>query len=354
MSSHASSPPSLGLPRNVSPTWRDERRHPVVLPEVEAPSLEGLSVTLPAPQGFTAEQVQERFLELARPHATEHYRYPTERIAWGDEVLLNLAGYSQGHLIPFSLRTDVWLPVRPDPLLPGLYEALVGRSPGEGLAVELTLPVDYPVESLRGTPARFVLHIQAACEVTYPDLESPEFLQAFGRGNTLAETMRAVVRQMEDEAARLLLLQAQRQVLDTVASRTRVELPSELVDEEIRRRWSASEGLSASELQFNGPEREESLSTWLKDANTRAEVEQRLRISLALGAICKRDGLTLTPQVVEKVLRDEAHAAGLTMEEVADALRAEPRSLARIDQVAWHLMAVDHVMSRARIHIEGA
>ena len=166
--------------------------------------------------------------------------------------------------------------------------------------------------------------------------------------------MRAVVRQMEDEAAQLLLLQAQQQVLNEVASRTRVELPPELVDEEIRRRWSASEGRSASELQFNGQEQEESLATWLQDADIRAEVEQRLRISLALGAICKRDGLTLTPRAVEKVLRDEAHAAGLTIGEVADALRAEPRHLARIDQVAWHLMAVDHVMSRADIRIEGA
>ncbi|WP_375766467.1 peptidylprolyl isomerase [Archangium gephyra] len=354
MSSHPSSAPSFGMPRNFSPTWRDERSHPIVLPEVEAPSLDGLSVTLPAPQGFTAEQVQERFLELARPHATELYRYPTEPIVWGDEALLNLAGYSQGHLIPFSLRTDVWLPVRPDPLLPGLYEALVGRLPGEGLVVDLTLPADYPVESLRGTPARFVVHIQAAREVTYPDLESPRFLEALGRGHTLQEAMRDVVRQMEDEAAQLLLVQAQQQVLNEVASRTRVEIPAALVDEEIRRRWSASEGRSASELQFTGPEQEESLATWLKDADTRAEVEQRLRISLALGAICKRDGLTLTPQVVEKVLRDQAHAAGLTIGEVADALRAEPRNLARIDQVAWHLMAVDHVMSRARIQIEGA
>ncbi|HEX5751452.1 MAG TPA: peptidylprolyl isomerase [Archangium sp.] len=353
MNSHTSSPQSFGLPR-ISPTWRDERSHPVVLPQVEAPSLEGLSVTLPSPQGFTSEQVQERFLELARPHATEHHRYPTEHIAWGDEVLLNIAGYSQGHLIPFSLRTGEWLPVQPDPLLPGLYETLVGRSPGEGLVVEVTLPAEYPVESLRGTPARFVLQVQAAREVRYPDFESEAFLMAFGRGHTLQEAMRDVVRQMEDEAAQLLLVQAQQQVLNQVAARTRVEIPRELVDEEIRRRWSTSEGRSASELQFNGPEREESLGAWLKDVDTRAEVEHRLRISLALGAICKRDGLTLTPQVVEKVLRDQAHAAGLTMDELADALRAEPRNLARIDQVAWHLMAVDHVMRRARIQFEGA
>lgn len=244
MSTHALRSPSSGLPRSAA----SEPAHLVVLPEVEAPSLEGLSVTLPAPRGFSAEQVQERFLELARAHATERYRYPGEQISWGDEVLLDLAGYSQGRLMPFSLRTEVWLSVRAEPLLPGLYEALVGRSPGEGLAVDLTVPESYPVESLRGIPARFVVHIRAARQVTYPDLESAGFLQAFGRGGTLREAMHGVVRQMEDEA----------------------------------------------------------------------------------------------------------DAAGLTLEAVADALRTEPEQLARIDQVAWHLMTVDHVMSRASIHIEAS
>ena len=164
----------MDSPRYSSTLWRDEKRQPVVLPEVEAPSLEGLSVTLPAPQGFTAEQVQERFLELARPHATELYRYPTEQITWGDEVLLNLAGYTQGRLIPFSLRTEEWLPVRPDSLLPGLYEALVGRSPGEGLVVDLTLPAEYPVESLRGAPARFVVQHPGRARGDVPGPGEPE------------------------------------------------------------------------------------------------------------------------------------------------------------------------------------
>ena len=92
-----------------------------------------------------------------RSFATERARLPTEEIAWADEVLLNLAGYCEGRLIPFSVKTDVWLPLEPEPLLPGLYEAIVGQVPTEGLVVDLTLPSDYPVESLPGAPARFLV-----------------------------------------------------------------------------------------------------------------------------------------------------------------------------------------------------
>jgi len=324
------------------------------LPQVKAPSLEGLSITIPAPEGFTAEEVQQRFLELARPHATERYRYPTERVAWRDEVLLSIAGYSNGRLIPFSVRKEVWLPLEPEPLLPGLYEALVGHSPNEGVVVDLTLPEAYPAEALRGTPARFLVHIHAAREVTYPDLESPAFLRALGRGGTLQEATRSIVQQMEQEHAQVLALQARQRVLEEVASRTQVRIPAELIDQEIRQRWSASEGLTVRELDFSEEEQQESLHTWLHDARTRSEVEQRLRLGLALGAICQRDGLTLTPERVEQLLQEQADASGVSLEEVVESLRAEPQHLARIDQMAWHLLAVDHVMSRAQIRFERA
>lgn len=342
------------IPLYVSPAKRAAQGQPVQLPQVEAPSLEGLAVTVPAPEGFTAEEVRERFLELARPFATERARLPTEEICWGDEVLLNLAGYSEGRLIPFSVKTDVWLPLEPEPLLPGLYEAIVGQVPTEGLVVDITLPDDYPVESLRGAPARFLVHIQAAREVEYPDLESPEFLEAFGRGKTLEEATRSVVEQMKEEATQLLLLEARQQVLSEVALRTQVEIPPELVDEEIRRRWGATEGVSVAELEFSDEEQEESLNTWLQDESTRQEVEMRLRIALALGAIVKSEGLKLTPAHVEKLLRDEAESQGLAPAEVAAALKADPQAQVRIEQTAWHLMAVDHVMKKAKIEFEGA
>lgn len=344
----------LEVPLYVPPAKQAAQGQPVELPPVQAPSLEGLAVKVPAPEGFTADEVKERFLELARPFAAERPRLPTEPIAWGDEVLLNLAGYSNGKLIPFSVKTDTWLPMEPEPLLPGLYEAIVGQVPTEGLVVDITLPDNYPVESLRGTSARFLVHIQAAREVNYPNLENPEFLQAFGRGKTIEEATQSVVAQMTEEHSQLLLLQAQQLVLAEVARRTQVEIPRELVDEEIRRRWGASEGPSVQELNFSDEEQEESLNGWLQDEGLRQEVELRLRIALALGAIVKRDKLQLTPAHVEKLLREEAESQGLSPAEVAASLKAEPQQQARIEQVAWHMLAVDYVMKKAKIEFEGA
>jgi trigger factor len=341
---------SISVPLLSSPLAQEDVSVLSALPRVEAPSLENLCVTLRPPEAFTPDQVQARFLELARALATERLRYPSEKVAWGDEVMFDIAGYSRGQLIPFSVRTGEWAKLESEPLLPGLYEALVGRSPREKVAVDITLPTDYPVESLRGAPARFVVQLWGAREVTYPKLDSPSFLKAFGAAS-LADAMKKVVRQMEAEAKQLLLSQVQRQVLATVAARTRVTVPAHLVDEEIHRRWSASEGKSLTKLGFDEAHQDASLQGWLQDPHTRAEVELRLRIALALGAICKRDKLVPTTQRVQKLIQDEAQAAGLPLHEVMAALKAEPQNLVRIDQMAWHLTAVDHVMSRAKVQV---
>ena len=338
------------VPLYAPPARRAEQGRAVELPRVEAPSLEGLTATLPAPEELTLERVQARFSELARPLATERAREYGERLQWGDEVLLNLVGYRRdGRILPFSVKTELWAVLQPEPMLPGLYESLVNQVPGEGLVVQVPLPDTYPVESLRGELARFLVHIQAAREVKYPHLPSPEFLQAFGRGSTPEEATRGVMEQMVREQREQARLQAQRQVLDEVARRTQVRLGDALIDEEIRRRWGASEGQAMLALELSDAEQEQALEGWLRDPATRAEAEQRLRIGLALGAIREREGLTLTPERVRELVRQGAEAEGLTLEEVSQSLRDDPQNQARLEQMALHLMTVEHVMSKARI-----
>ena len=332
-----------------------EMNPPPALPQVEPPSLEGLSVTMPAPAGFTAEEVQQRFLELARPLAHERERGATEQVAWGDEVLLSIAGYIDGRLIPFSVRHQEWVKLEPEPTLPGLYEALVGYPPNkEGGAVDIVLPETYPVEALRGASARFLVAIHAAREVKYPDLESPQFLQAFGRGATLEAATRDVAEQLKRERAQTLVYEAGQRVLEEVASRTQVRVPDALIDEEIRLSWEKSEGAAVRALEFSEEETEQSLRAWLQDARTREQVELRLRVGLALGAICQRDGLVLTPELLEEFLAEQATHLGSSPEALAQSLSQEPQHMATIGQHAWHLLAVSHVLGQAKIHFERA
>jgi trigger factor len=335
------------------PVTPAEHSGPVSLPAVKAPSTEGIEVTVPAPPPLAEDELIRRFHELARSLAEVRTRQQGEEVAMGDDVQLDIIGYSNGHLIPFSIRTGYWMELAPQEMLPGFADAIVGSAVGDCLKIDLVLPAEYPVEALRGQPATFLVDLMGAREVKMPDTDSAEFLLKLGRGPTHEEVMESIADELLDEQADVLWLDAQNMVLDELASRTQVEIPAALVDEEIRRRWMAAEGQAVTEKEFSAEEKQEALDLWRKDPATRAEVERRLRISLALKAVAERDGLKLEPQKTFELLENQVAAFGLTAAQLREAL-VDPQAAGQLKDAAWHLMAVEYVMGKAKVHFEGA
>jgi trigger factor len=335
------------------PVAPSETGVPVSLPPVKAPSTEGIEVTVPAPPPLAEDDLIRRFHELARSHAEVRTRQQGEEVAMGDDVQLDIIGYSNGQLIPFSIRTGYWMELAPQEMLPGFADAIVGSAVGDSLKIDLVLPAEYPVEALGGQPATFLVDLMGAREVKMPDTDSAEFLLKLGRGPTHEEVMEAIADELLDEQADVLWLDAQNMVLDELASRTQVEIPAALVDEEIRRRWMAAEGQAVMEKEFSAEEKQEALDLWRKDPATRAEVERRLRVSLALKAVAERDGLKLEPAKTFELLENQVAAFGLTSAQLREAL-VDPQAAGQLKDVAWHLMAVEHVMAKAKVHFEGA
>ncbi len=346
-------------PAGATPTARLIQRLPVStgtvanLPPVKAPSLEGLSITVPAPDDLTQDEVLERFHELARAHAEVRPREEGEPIALGDDVQLDILGYAQGRLIPFSVRIGHWMELAPQPMLPGFAEVLSEADVGDSVEVGIVLPQDYPAEHLRGLPARFLVDIRAAREVRMPDTDSDELLRALGRGATHDEVVASIVDELEGELADLLWVDARDLVLDELVARAEVQVPPALVDEEIRRRWSQAEGEALTLKNFSLEEQQEALDGWLQHPGIRADAERRLKISLVLKAIAERDRLKLEPNQVLEVLEEPSAAFGISSAQLRASL-ADPATAAQLRDVAWHLFVVEHVMRHAQVRFEGA
>jgi trigger factor len=353
--------PAKAAPPVVAPVEQLVQRLPITtgvntrphLPDVKAPSLEGLEVTVPAGEDLTEDDLLERFHELARAHAEVRERAEGEPLSMGDEVRLDILGYANGRLIPFSTRLGHWMELAPQVMLPGFAEVIAEANVGDSLQVGITLPDDYPVESLRGMPARFLVDVRAAREVRMPDTESDEFLRVLGRGATHDEVVASIVDELEGERADLLWMDAQNLVLDTLVARTDVKVPEALVHEEIRRRWSQAEGEALALKNFSLEEQQEALDGWLHHPGIRDDVERRLKIALVLRAIAARDKLQLTSDKVRELLEGPSAAFGITPQQLNESL-ADPTTSAQMTDVAWHLLAVEHVMSQAKVRFEGA
>ncbi|MEW5852505.1 MAG: peptidylprolyl isomerase [Myxococcota bacterium] len=332
-----------------APALQSAPDQPVALPEVEAPSLEGLEVTVPAPEPISSDELLERWLQIRRRHAQTRDRAEGEPLAAGDEALVDIMAYVGGRILPFSTRADVWLPLDPDPLLPGLSEGLVGLAVGKSKVVPVLIPQSYPAVNMRGQNAVFAVTIKAARQVTLPDETSPDFLQQLNRGATMDEVMDSIRDELEEEKAEELHDLGKNMVLDQLVSRTNVTVPDKLVDEEIRRRWTQSEGKALAARGLTFQEQEEALKGWLSDDTTRADARRRVAIALVLGAVAKRDGL-LEQASLDEFMSSYAEETGLPRAEVEEAFKND----AALRAQAAHIVAVEHVLTQARINFEGA
>ena len=147
-----------------------------------------------------------------------------------------------------------------------------------------------------------------------------------------------------DEAERA----ARDRVLDVLAERTGVEVPRALVDEEIRRRWAEAERPILERKSFEANELQQALEAWLTDPLTRADATRRLKISLVLAAIAKRDQLQPQREALDAVAGLLTGPAKLSREQLNEVFQNDPEARERLANVLMQLTAIDHVMSKVK------
>jgi trigger factor len=340
-------------PLKISPVGLVDDGLNTPLPNVVAPSLDGLEVHVPRPERVSEAQLEEAFADLQRAAATRVTRKPGEAVAMGDELTIDTLGYSAKKLIPFSARFNLKLELAPQKQLPGFAEAIAGENVGDNLEITVNLPADYPVASLRGRSASFLVSIRGAEALTLPDVSKPEGLKRLGKGDTLEKVMAALHEELEVELAQELVLQGQALLFDALLARAKVEVPRALVDAELKRRWVAAEGRLMMERNFTVPQQNEAMQGWLDDPASRADCERRLAISLVLGAIADQEKLSPTQDDVVRLLSSAAAGFGFTPDQVLAALKENKEQTTKLVRTAYHLFAVEYVMGRANIHFDG-
>ncbi|QSQ26899.1 peptidylprolyl isomerase [Pyxidicoccus parkwayensis] len=321
----------------------------VTLPSVAAPSLDGLQVEAVAPAPVTEEDLLERLEDLVSERSPHRERSLGEEVESGDIVLLDVMGYAHGALIPFSVRADWRARVSEDPLLPGFFESLEGAEVGLSMDVRLQLPDSYPVESLRGATARFLVDVKAAYEPQPVDFDSPDLLSGLGLGNTLEETLELIAETLAEEREAEARRELRDRVLDALVERTDVVVPETLIDQEIRLRWLEQEQPVLASRNFTLDEMEEAWQGWRTDAATRLDAEWRLRGAVALRAIIEQDDVRPEPEDVEAIRDALAERMGASPEELQAQFESNQVLADRFEHLVMHGTALDYVLSKVTL-----
>lgn len=335
----------------MQPLARSLETKAVPLPDVVAPSLEGLEIHVQSPPPVSQDELVARLHDLLYQAGDKRRREPDEAVQLGDEVDIDVLGYAAGKLIPFSARTLV-MELAPLPMLPGLAEGIAGFKVGGGGIVSVRLPDNYPATGLAGLPARFVVDVKAAWEVHPADPADPEQLKKLGLGDTLDAVMDNLAAAIDDEKGQALLIAAAERTLDALAARVTEEIPGEIVNEEIVRQWGGIEGQFLASKGFSDDELREALERWQTDGVTRAEAINRIKAALALKAIAERDGLTVEQEDARDFVRHVFEDTDFKPSAVKNALRTDRTAARAAILTAFQLKVIEHVMAHTRVVVD--
>ncbi|GBD12810.1 Trigger factor [bacterium HR24] len=235
---------------------------------------------------------------------------PVDRpVQWGDIVRLDVRVQADGRTLAEEEDVELRLREGSELLLPGLAEGIVGMAKGEERSFELTVPEDYPRRELAGRTARAFVRVHEVKEERLPDLDD-EFARQVGEGFPDLASLR---RRLEDDIR-------QRREQELEAS-YRLQAVDALVEAAERIDYppvlleQEMERLLRDEARAAGRDVDRYLEQLRRtpeelQAELRPRAEERLRRSLALSKLAELEDIQVTDEEVQAEIEAIVASAG--------------------------------------------
>ena len=314
-----------------------------VLPEIAAPSVDGLKL-----ERLTVEVSESQVDEAIERIAAGQKRYndaPEGTVAAdGDQLIIDFAGSLDG--VPFDGGTaaDQPLELGAGRFIPGFEEQLVGVKTGDERTITVTFPADYPAENLAGKDAQFAITVKAvkqAAEFAADD----DFAKSLGLEGI--DQLRGLIRgQIEQETAGLTRTAMKRSLLDQLAAGHDFAVPPSMVEAEFAQIWQqlTSEAAKEEDPAAAIAEIEAEKDDYRKIA------ERRVRLGLLLSEIGQANGVQVTAQEMEMLMRQAAQQyREQDRQRFIDYIRSDALAAAQLRAPLYEDKVVDFLFDKAEV-----
>ncbi|HOW44030.1 MAG TPA: trigger factor [Candidatus Aminicenantes bacterium] len=267
-----------------------------VLPDFELPDLEKLRVELPAAslkaEPFDEAAQLERVLEAHKRSQPVSGRAAVA----GDLAQLQVQSRDVASKRKWPRQETYFLLEAGKPSeIPGLVEALLGKSAGESLALTVRHPADAAKKAWAGKEIEHQVEIKALFELKKPELNE-EFLKSLGMKSAeeLAGRLRQDFEHHQEHRREEAVLEG---IYDKLLEAVSFPVPRSLQEQEVARRLSQARQVPAFQDDGEKARFKELLF---------AQAEKAVRLSLILDKVRERFSLAVAPADLEK---EYAHLA---------------------------------------------
>ncbi len=271
-----------------------------VPPKINLGEYSGLSIkaeeTQPDPEAV------DKFLETRRGEQSTLIPVESRPAQMGDVAVVDYTGRFVGEgeestEISGAQATDFQIELGEGRFFDDIVRGIVGMSPGETKEVPVTFPQDYPREDLAGKSAVFTITLKELKEKELPELDD-DFAQEISEQETLAELREYLEQQFREKAEQETKASKEQALIEALLEKVELDLPETMIEREVQTILTQtamqmeSYGMDIRKL-FNA----ETLPQ-LKE-KSRPDAIVRLKQSLALQEIAKRESLAATPEEIE-------------------------------------------------------
>jgi trigger factor len=243
----------------------------------------------------SAKDVTEVLENLSSRGATKK---PVKRAAKdGDEVLIDFVGTDAKTKKPIESADGIDYPLTlgSKSFIPGFEEKLLGMKAGVSTEFILTFPKDYSAAALQNRKVNFAVTIKEVRELVTAKIDDA-FAATLGPFKTLTELKTDIKKQLKAEREQEARQSYDNELLETIAKKSTVSIPTALVEEEMDR----IEEEEKRNVVYRGQTwqehlDEEKVTQEAHRERSREGAELRVKAGLVLGEVVEREGITVSP-----------------------------------------------------------
>ena len=221
---------------------------------------------------------------------------------------------------------------------------MMGLTAGASKTFTTNYPADYSNAELAGTEVEYEVTLKAIKRRVLPDLDD-ELAKDVGPFQSLAELRTRVEEDVKHLAEHNVRREERSSLLDQLAKRVTIDVPSALVEREIDRR--IEEFVRRLLEQQIDPMRTNINWEEFRDKQ-REPAAEAVRGALALDEVARREGLTVSDDEIETELERYAERSGRTVAAVRASLEKEG-GITRLYTGLRREKAIDFLLTRATI-----
>ena len=244
------------LQQNYSSILLDNDIHPVGQPEVKIDEIseEVLKLTVTAPVAPEVKLGQYKGLEVKKTQVkvtkkeieAELKNYQNQfaelvikeegQVENGDTAVIDFEGFKDGVAFEGGKGENYSLEIGSHTFIPGFEEQVIGMKSGEEKDIEVTFPEDYGAKDLAGAKATFKVKVHEIKVKEKRELDEDFFedlgMDGVNSEETLKEEIKKSISAQKEMEAENKYIDT---ILEEVSKNVEVDIPKEMVDEEVTR-----------------------------------------------------------------------------------------------------------------------